>query len=507
LLLESIQHDYETLKQKTKFACWALLKSRCEAREITAPSYGTFCAAVRQRDKFTQALKRMGRRAAYKHEPRFWELDQRTPRHGDRPFEIAHIDHTQLDVEVVCSRTGRTLGRPWLTLVTDAFSRRVLAVYVTFDVPSYRSCMMVLRECVHRHAHLPDVVVVDGGREFNSVPFEALLARYECIKKTRPPAKARFGSVVERLFGTANTQFIHNLKGNTQITRNVRQVTKSVDPKGQAVWHLRELYEALCQYFYVAYDTTDHPALGQSPRDAYRLGLERTGLRLARLIPYDQSFLMSTLPTTPKGTAKVQPGRGIKVRSVYYWCDEFRAPEIEGKCLPVRYDPFDAGTAYAFVGNRWAECHSEYYSVLRGRTEKEMMLATQKLHKQNSGPSQRLAVNARKLADFLQSVEAKEALLVQRARDREVRDASLTQTSGMKTPAGALQPGTGRLKWCLGMALCAQVRCRSSARSTENSDDGLARAKMLWFILGPVAEDQTAGVPRLYSGTPSAGGG
>ena len=81
--------------------------------------------------------------------------------------------------------------------------------------------MMVLRECVRRHAHLPDVVVVDGGREFNSVFFEALLARYECIKKTRPPAKARFGSVVERLFGTANTQFIHNLKGNTQITRNV----------------------------------------------------------------------------------------------------------------------------------------------------------------------------------------------------------------------------------------------------------------------------------------------
>jgi len=51
------------------------------------------------------------------------------------------------------------------------------------------------------------------------------------------------------------------------------------------------------------------------------------------------------------------------------------------------------------------------------------MLATQELNKQNSGPSQRLAVNARKLAEFLQSVEAKEALLVQRARDREVRDA------------------------------------------------------------------------------------
>ena len=136
MLVESIEHDYETLKQKTRFACWAVLKSRCEARQITVPSYGAFCAAVRRRDKFTQALKRMGRRAAYKHEPPYWELDRKTPRHGDRPFEIAHIDHTQLDVEVVCSQTGHILGRPWLTLITDAFSRRVLAVYVTFDAPS-----------------------------------------------------------------------------------------------------------------------------------------------------------------------------------------------------------------------------------------------------------------------------------------------------------------------------------------------------------------------------------
>ncbi|HXJ92437.1 MAG TPA: Mu transposase C-terminal domain-containing protein [Terriglobia bacterium] len=439
MLVESIEHDYETLKQKTRFACWAVLKARCEARQITVPSYGTFCAAVRRRDKFTQALKRIGRRAAYKHEPPYWELDRKTPRHGDRPFEITHIDHTQLDVEVVCSQTGHILGRPWLTLMTDAFSRRVLAVYVTFDAPSYRSCMMVLRECVRRHAHLPDVVVVDGGREFNSVFFEALLASYECIKKTRPPAKARFGSIIERLFGTANTQFIHNLKGNTQITRNVRQVTKSVDPKGQAVWHLPGLYEALCQYFYSTYDTTGHPALADTPREAYRLGLERTGYRLTRLIPYDQSFLMSTLPATPRGTAKVQPGRGVKVRSVYYWCDEFRAPDIEQTRVPMRYDPFDAGTAYAFVGNRWVACHSEYYSVLRGRSEKEMMLATQELHKQNSGPSQRLALNAKKLAEFLQSVEAKEALLVQRARDREVREALTGESSGCEASITSAQ--------------------------------------------------------------------
>ena len=107
--------------------------------------------------------------------------------------------------------------------------------------------------------------------------FETLLARYECTKKMRPPAKARFGSVCERLFGTANTQFIHNLRGNTQITRNVRQVTKGNAPVGQAAWTLGCLYDYLSTFLFEIYDTIGHPALGQSPRDAYLAGADSAG--------------------------------------------------------------------------------------------------------------------------------------------------------------------------------------------------------------------------------------
>ena len=224
------------------------------------------------RPAFEQTLKRQGRRAAYVHSAFYYELKLTTPRHGDRPFEIGHIDHTQLDVEVVCSQTGRPLGRPWMSILTDAFSRRCLALYLTFDEPSYRSCMMILRDCVSRHNRLPQIIVVDGGPEFKSTYFETLLAEYECTKKTRPPAKARFGSVCERLFGTTNTQFLHNLRGNTQITRNVRQVTKSNNPEGQAVWSLSALHRYLSSFLFEIYDTIEHPALGQTPRDAYITG-------------------------------------------------------------------------------------------------------------------------------------------------------------------------------------------------------------------------------------------
>ena len=440
LLQEFIETDYETLKQKTKYAAWIGLKLACEKQEAPVPSYKTFCLAVRQRPAFDQTLKRKGRRASYQVATFFWQLDARTPRHGDRPFEIVHIDHTELDVECV-GALGHRLGRPWLTLLTDAYSRRMLAFYLTFDPPSYRSCMMALRECVRRFGRIPQILVVDGGREFEGTYFETLLARYECTKKTRPPAEARFGSTCERLFGAANTQFIHNLSGNTQITRNVRQVTKSVDPKGHAIWPLAELHSRLAEYFYEVHDTISHPALGLSPRETYENGLASGGTRAHRMSAYNDEFLMMTLPTTSKGTAKVTISRGVKINHVYYWCEAFR--QTEGEVVPVRYDPFDAGVAYAFVRKQWLQCHSECFTAMKGRTEREIMLASAELHRRNRNHAGTFHITARRLAEFLESVEAEELLLTQRLRDAENRPIRLgivsnTGTQDAQTPETAV---------------------------------------------------------------------
>lgn len=417
-----IANDYETLKQKRKYEVYGALVRACQEQGMHAPSYKTFTLAVRQRPKLEQAQKRQGKRAAYQVSSFYLELTLTTPRHGDRPFEIAHIDHTQLDLELVCSHTGHNLGRPWATFMSDAFSRRLLAVYLTFDPPSYRSCMMVLRECVRRHARLPQTMVVDGGKEFESIYFETLLARYECTKKSRPGASPRFGSVCERLFGTTNSRFVHNLMGNTQITRNVRQVTQAVLPQNQACWTLGALYPRLCEWAYEVYDTIEHPALGQTPREEFKAGMQVGGLRPHRLISYDETLRMLTLPTTRKGTARVVPCLGVKIHYIQYWAEAFLDPEVEGTQAPVRFDPFDAGTAYAFVKGRWVRCFSEHYALFAGRSEREMMLATAELRKRRQHHSQQFTITSRKLADFLASLEAEELLLEQRLRDAQARE-------------------------------------------------------------------------------------
>ena len=438
---EHIRTDYESKKSKNKHSSWLAFCTACNTAGMQPPSYATFCKACDERPLYEQTKKRKGRRAAYAWKPQYWTLALNTPRHGDRPFEVAHIDHTELDIELIEEDSGINLGRPWLTTMVDAFSRSFLAKYLTFDPPSHRSLMMIQRDCVKRHGRLPQIIVVDGGPEFRSDYFELLLAAYQCTKKTRPPAESRFGSVVERLFGTCNTQFVHNLRGTTKIMKNVRQVTKSVDPKNLAVWTFRELDERLNEYLFEVYDNLEHPALAQSPRHCRISGMSTHGERLQKVIHYNDEFIFMTMPSTRKGTAKLIPGRGIKINYLLYWSEMFLDPELEGRNLSVRYDPFDAGTAYAFCHGQWVKCVSEKALIFQGRSAREIQIATDELRKRNQKSSAaRFDINAAILGAFLASVEGQEVTLVQRARDRAVASAQHVVTPEPYTVLEAKTP-------------------------------------------------------------------
>jgi putative transposase len=321
----------------------------------------------------------------------------------------------------------------------DAYSRRLCAVYLTFDAPSYRSCMMAVRICVRRYGRLPQTLVVDGGVEFHSVYFESVLARYYCTQKTRPGAQPRFGTVVERLFGTANTQFIHTLLGNTQASQQPRLLTKAVDPQQRAVWTLGDLYGFLCDWAYQIYDQTEHPALGQSPREAFQQGVALGGEREHRQIPYDDAFVMATCPSTRKGTAQVQPGQGIKIHGIYYWHEALRHPAVERRPVPVRYDPFDLGVAYAYVQDRWVRCVSQYYAQFQGYSEKARLLAAAEWRQRQQSQTPR-RMTAKHLAEFLAKATEHEALLLQRLHDQEARRV-LAAIAGSPPPGGAADDG------------------------------------------------------------------
>ena len=452
LLHATLAAHYATYRHKRKRHAYGAFLAACAERGFPAISERTFYrAAARYLTTYDETRTRGGRRAAYPFSPPRQEASTQ-PRHGDRPWELAHLDHTELDIELRSAQTGQLLGRPWLSLLVDAYSRRILAVYLSFARPSYVACMMVVRICVRQGGRLPRTLVVDGGPEFHSTYFETLLAWYGVTHKTRPPAEPRYGSIGERLFGTLNTTFTHTLLGNTQVLRQARQVTQAVNPKTHARWTLGDLYEWLARWAHEVYDTIPHPALGQSPREAWAWAETRSGERAHLRIPYDQDFLMRTLPTTSKGTALVQPGHGIKIEHVLYWCAAFADPEVERTAVAVRYDPFDKGHAYAYLdkAKRWVECRSDYYAALQGRSARELALIAEELRRQHRTHAARYTVTAKQLAAFQAELEQQEAVLLQRRQDRELRPvlAVLRRGSavadGLDTTADAARGPVGR---------------------------------------------------------------
>jgi len=425
-----IASDYETATQKGIFEVYGKVLIDCVAAGIPEdkqPSYPTFRSRIYVRPKAKQTSKRKGKRAGYEEEEFIYWLDKDTPAHGDRPFHIAHADHTKLDIELVCPITGENLGRPWASFLVDAYSRRLLAIVVTFDPPSYRSTMMLMRECARRHKRLPQIIVVDRGREFDNLYFRRLMAAFEITVKVRPAAKPRHGSVGERLFHTANKQFVHTLIGNTQIMKLVRQVTKSVNPKTLAVWTLGAFAEWFNVWGYQYYDQRTHWTLKESPLEVYARSVELTGKRRKRLINYDETFRILTLPAPRKLTAQNTPRKGLKINNIYYKCEELKNRRLHNKQLYVRYDPFDISIAYVHIRDRWVRCTSDHYTTFQYCTERQLKIISREIRRKDSKLLKGRSLTAKQFADFITGAERVQTdlargllLLRQRMRDREI---------------------------------------------------------------------------------------
>ncbi|MBK9121531.1 MAG: DDE-type integrase/transposase/recombinase [Chloroflexi bacterium] len=407
-----IDQDYETARQPHAASVWAAYRQACECEGIPPASLKTFRKAVKQRPQEIQVYRRQGKRAVHQIQKRYWVLESTTPKHGERIWQIVHLDHTLLDIQLRHAHTGQVLGRPWATFAVDAYSRRLLAVVLTLDdQPSYRTCMLVLREMVSRLGRLPQTLVVDNGKEFHSTYFQALLAHYAVEVAYRPPAQPRFGDVVERLFRTAHTQFIYNLTGNTQLSRHVRLMTASHDPRHLALWTLEALNAALREWAYEVYDQTIHASLGQSPREVYEDSLVQHGERAFQQLDYN-AFILQALPAPARGDLRTVQRSGVKIEHIYYWHDLMYRPDILGTQVAVRYDPFNVGVAYAYLDHLWTRCTSEYYATFHNRTEQELQIAREELVASYRARGRDIrTLNARLLADFLERTTTSERLL------------------------------------------------------------------------------------------------
>ncbi len=352
LVSESINEDYLSSVAMGKYQAYALYVGRSKEKSCDAVTYETYSRHIDVINLMVRVQEREGKRAAYKHRG---PLGQSTiPTSGDRPWEVAHADHTESEISLKSELTGDNIGRPWMSLLVDGKTKEPLARYYTFQPPSRISLMMLLRDCVRRHNRLPQRIVVDKGSDFESVYFETTLAAYWSAKVSRPAEDPHFGADGERIFRTIDTKLLGMLRGNTKAMKNVRNVSKSHDPRELAVWTPAKYLKEFDEFLFETYPSLRSTGTFESPHNRYQRLIAQAGDRPARYIPYDEKFHFMTM------VAPLQPQRlvhhyGVSINHIRYWAPDLK--DLVGNKRPydVRYDPLDMTRAFIQIRGEWQE--------------------------------------------------------------------------------------------------------------------------------------------------------
>lgn len=199
-----------------------------------------------------------------------------------RPLSRAEIDHTLLDIVVTDDITGHALGRPYITICVDVYSRAILGFHIGFNPPSF----LTVASCM-RHAILPkeklrdlypdirnswfshgvmDVISVDNGPEFHSDSFEQACFALNIDIDYAPRKTGYAKPIVERIIGNINRGLVHSMPGTT--FSNISQ-KGDYNPLKNATVRLGKLRQILCHWICDVYHREVHRTLGMTPYEAW----------------------------------------------------------------------------------------------------------------------------------------------------------------------------------------------------------------------------------------------
>lgn len=353
LIEDMADEKYRSKQNKSRFHVYQLIKNQCLTLNIPSPSrQAVYSRFDRVEDRRT-LIVREGTKSAYQ-VTGYQGLDGATERfslrNSMRFLQVCHIDHTQLDIELL-SVEGVNLGRPWITVIIDEYTGFVLAIYLSFRKPSSISVMCALRLMVKKHGLFPESLVVDGGKEFESIYFEKLCAKYYCSVVSRKSAP-RGGAAVERINRTTNTVFLDNLDGNTKLTKFVRRLSRSHDPKKLAKWEALDFHNAILEFINL-WNLRSSKKYGFSPEILKNKSLDRFGIPNQCKVEYAEAFLTHILLPPKKKSTVLQRNKKIQVNRVDYWHSCLRSIPREGVSAEILYDPFDLNYICINYKNEW----------------------------------------------------------------------------------------------------------------------------------------------------------
>lgn len=346
---ETLEHALELVTQENQL--------RPSGHSLPLPTRRLVKRMIEAIPAFDRYAARHGRTAAKK---RFRAvLAHRTT---NAPLERAEIDHTPLDLMVIDDDTSLPLGRPYLTVCLDDYTRNVLGIYISFEPPSHftvsRCLKMAFLPKVALQAQYPAIkspweahgvmreLVVDNGQEFHSTSLENACLSLGIEIHYSARKTPWFKGKIERFLGTLNRAIAHGTPGTT--FSNIFE-KEDYDPSAQAIVRFSTLKEIVFTWIADVYHQKVHRTLGAPPAVVWARSINPEDILLPEN-PDELDFILGHTDT------RVLSHKGIELNCLLYNSPELTTLRYklgDKMEVDIRYDTSDLG--YIFVlppGNR-----------------------------------------------------------------------------------------------------------------------------------------------------------
>lgn len=370
---------------------------------------------------------------------------------ADNPLDWLQIDHTPVDLIIVDPIDRLPIGRPWITVAIDVFSRCVAGFHLSLEAPSSTSVGLCLTMVATDKSHWlkerdieahwpiagkPQRLGVDNASEFHSAAFERGCAQHNITIEWRPPGLPHYGGIIERVIGTL-MQLVHALPGTTFSNPTMRG---DYDSDKTACLTLEELERWLAVAITKYYHLRPHEGIdNEIPLHRYEQGLIKlSDANKILSIPREpRTFFIDFLPVVRRSLQR----DGITIDHITYYSNSLR-PWIQlrdqPKTLLIRRDPRDLSRI--FVLDRENNLYLEVpYRML---SRPAITLWEHKLARKRLREQQRTAIDEASLfaaIDEMREIERKSETLTRTARRNRARrkidsTASTAESSPTETP-------------------------------------------------------------------------
>lgn len=362
-----IENEYLNTKKISDSEAYRLIKILCTKEGLNPLGKITVIKLLKRIDERVRTRLRDGKKAAEKYDDVNRGFSDEEALY---PLHIVEIDHTELDMDVIDENTGFNIGRPWITVGIDVYSRMIWCLYISLEEPSANRVRKALEHGVlfkkakeRYNTNLewevfgkPTIIYLDNGPDFKSTNVKRMIN--ETLGSNvmyRPVKTPKYGATIERLFGKINAELIHNLMG----TRKSHFYNLGdYDPEKEALLTISDLTEILTCYFTDVYSTRPHrglPLEADTPIVRYLDGIKKYGYPDFIFDEDIPSFKIELLPKEMKPYTR----DGIRLDNVFYKSSELShliaKREVKYK---IKYDVDDISKIYLLMPNS-----SEYVEV------------------------------------------------------------------------------------------------------------------------------------------------